>query len=335
MNKFLFICKERKTSYGISFGLFNSARFVSESIKEMSDFESKVIFVKDMNEIDKFVTEYNPTHVFIEALWVTKEKFLQLFKYKRHIERKWIIRIHSKGPFLANEGNAFGWMNDYIELGKEYPLYISVNNLEFSIDLNKIDYKNIYLPNIYFPKFDNFCKIKDKEHFDIGCFGAIRPMKNHLQQAIAAIRFANDKKLNLRFHINGNRLEQNGDKVLSNLRSLFNNSKYELVEHDWMNHEKFINVIRQMDMGLQISFSESFNIVTADFVANNIPIVVSKDFNWLPFWIKSSCTDTDEILNKMNLIYHLPIVNILNKTYLKGYNIRANCIWNNYIHGKL
>ena len=64
--------------------------------------------------------------------------------------------------------------------------------------------------------------------------------------------------------------------------SLFkNNPKHELVEYDWLTHDDFIDVVQSMDLGMQVSFTETFNIVTADFVNNNIPVVVSKEIPWV------------------------------------------------------
>ena len=61
----LFICKER--SYGVSYGLINSAQFVANFLNK-NGVESHVITVIDNNDIDREVTKYKPTHVFIEAL---------------------------------------------------------------------------------------------------------------------------------------------------------------------------------------------------------------------------------------------------------------------------
>jgi hypothetical protein len=101
--KALFICKNRNDSYGVSFGLLNSAKFISDFLTD-SGMESQVVQVIDANGIDKVVTEYNPTHVFVEAIFVTADKFRELLSIKRHQDRIWVVRIHSKFPFLANEG---------------------------------------------------------------------------------------------------------------------------------------------------------------------------------------------------------------------------------------
>lgn len=71
---------------------------------------------------------------------------------------------------------------------------------------------------------------------DIGCFGAVRPLKNQLMQAIAAISFARSRGLHLRFHMNGTRIE-GGGPVLKNITAMFARSPdAELVLHPWFDH---------------------------------------------------------------------------------------------------
>ena len=51
--------------------------------------------------------------------------------------------------------------------------------------------------------------------------------------------------------------------MYKNLESLFARGKHALITHRWSPHDEFIEVVRQMDLGLQVSLSESYNIVAA------------------------------------------------------------------------
>ena len=336
-NRILFICKKRIDSYGNSFGLINSANFVSNFLND-SCIESKVITVIDSNFIDKEVTKYDASHIFIEALFVAPEKMKEILSLPRHKYRKWIVRIHSRIPFLANEGIAMKWISEYSKLQKEFKnLYIAPNDYETKNDLKNIfGRKWVYLPNIYqVPKY-KYEKIfqKDESILDIGCFGAIRPMKNHLIQTIAAIKFAKKYQKKLRFHINANRTEQNGDQVLKNIRELFYTDKEnELVEHQWLTHKDFINLVKNMDIGLQVSFSESFNIVAADFVSSGIPIVVSPEIKWANFLYKADPNSSEDIVNTLELAMNLKPFKIhnINKINLAIYNSCSSEKWLDFI----
>jgi hypothetical protein len=343
--RLLFICKERLPynfgpSLGVkqegSYGLINSCKLVGKYLqKQDSTLEYKVVSVVDNNSIDKEVHLYKPTHVFIEALWVVPEKFEVLLPKYPNV--KWAVRIHSKTPFLANEGAAFDWISRYIDIKRKYKNFtLAGNDYEYSTDMNAVycTYLMENLPNLYpiSTKF-RFKYQQDTNEINIGCFGALRPMKNQLQQAIAAIMYANALGKHLKFHINGNRAEQKGDQVLKNLIALFDKVPHELVLHGWYPHQEFIELVKTMDVGLQVSFSESFNIVAADFVANDIPIVVSEDIRWASSLYMAETTIADDIMKKIDFAYKWRSFNFqyLNKLGLDKYNIEGAKFWKKYL----
>jgi len=330
--KILFICKKRNSSYGCSYGLINSCAFVCNELRRHG-VSARTITVIDNNCIDREVTLDNPTHVFIEALWVVPEKMELLINL--HSKIKWFVRIHSKIPFLANEGVAFDWLKKYHEISKRHPkrLFLSANSMDV-VDTFKdcFDIDVIYHPNIYSPPeytIEDSKPIQQDDFIDIGCFGAIRPMKNQLYQAMAAISFANKIGKRVKFHINSDRTEQKGESVLKNIETCFENTKHILVKHNWMEHKTFIEIVREMDLGMQVSMSETFNIVAADFVSNNIPIVGSKDISWLNFLYKAEPTDIDNIVWKLYIAYYGKYVNlqVLNTIGLESYNLRSTSAW--------
>ena len=292
--------------YCMSSGLRNSAKFVVDMLNE-NGVEASLVEVVDNNDIDREVTKYKPTHVIIEAYWVVPDKFDVLSKL--HPNVKWIIRNHSELPFLANEGIALDWTMKYMN---KKNVYVSPNNIlgykdllnivEAQKDLKTAREKIIYLPN-YYKITTEFAKRKTIEYrVHVGCFGAVRPFKNHLVQASAAIKFAMDNDLILYFHVNVARIENHGNPALKSLRSLFANldsSRFKLVEHGWLEHADFLKLVASMDIGLQVSFTESFNIVAADFVSQGIPIVVSKEIEWMPNQNFAEVTDSADIAQKM------------------------------------
>lgn len=306
----LFILKYRQHSGGQGLlkhsGLYNSATFVHDMLVK-NGYHSSLEQVVDNNEINKYVTRHRPDIVIIEALWVVPEKFEVLRKLHPHV--KWIIRLHSELPFLANEGIALDWINKYIV---QPNVFVSANSPRAQHDLrqyfNNVDKKLVnklvYLPN-YYPTTKHAVdgKLFDKGgYINVGCFGAIRPMKNHLIQAAAAVEFAEQKNLRCRFHINAGRVEARGDEVLKNLRAFFAafNGKHVLVEHGWLERHDFLDLVRAMDIGLQVSLSETFNIVSADFVSQDVPIVTSREVMWMPKFFTASPNNTESIICAMN-----------------------------------
>jgi hypothetical protein len=328
--------------YGSSFGLRNSAAFVANYLNEQG-IPSKVVLVVDSNDIDREVTQYNPSHVIIEALWVPPAKFIELFAIPRHQSRKWIVRIHSLPGFLANEGIAFRWLNEYGNIDFDN-FMIAPNTAEFTNDLEDVlGLYTIYLPNIYQPLrkhvFHDFKKeiqkdIDGHEYINIGCFGAIRPLKNHLTQAIAAIEFAEGMDKKVKFHINSTRIEQKGESVYQNLQSLFYGSNgHKLICHHWMNHHDFLRILKSMDIGMQVSFTESFNIVTADYVYCDVPVVVSPAVTWLSSIYQADPNSTRDIIDKLRMSRFLAKIGLqkFNKCSLKRYNRHAKEIWLDFL----
>lgn len=322
---------EKKAPYSyFSSGLLNSATQVHEMLQS-HDVHSKLVQVIDNNGIDKEVSSYKPTDVIIEALWVVPEKFEVL--QKLHPKVRWIIRLHSETPFMANEGIAMDWVMKYVTYKN---VYVAVNSERMLGDLKAIlsekqQRKLMYLPNYYDLEKNRERNIptalKDKSNIlDIACFGAIRPLKNQLIQAMAAIQYAKEVGKKLRFHINGSRIENNGNNVYKNIVALFDNldhSRFVLVEHPWLEPKDFRKLCSLMDMGMQVSFSETHNIVSCDFVAQNVPIVVSKEIDWAacPSQVEDP-TDIREIVETMHIVKALSKIGLtyLNKWSLGRYN---------------
>ena len=336
----LFIVKERNV-YGTktrAYGLFNSCNFVARKMREEGH-EANVVQVIDNNCIDKYVTQYKPTHCFIEALWVVPSKFEVLAKL--HPGVKWIIRLHSMVPFLSSEGMAFEWINEYLELKKKgIDISISCNNEKAYNDLREI-YGSVisYTPNIYFPDTyteprTRFCIEKFEDDLHIGCFGALRVMKNHPQQAIWAIDFANNINKKMFFHVNISEHEQReASPILRNLRAIFANTRHELVEHLWYEHVDFLQLVKEMDLGMQISFSETFNITAADFVFCNIPIVVSNEIQFVQEAFRVNPTDKHATVRALNAAYYgtLSHVQRENLNLLNRHNNDAVKTWLKFV----
>jgi hypothetical protein len=349
--KLLFILK-RKNNYstmvdsniGMSTGLYNSSHFMVEMLNQ-NGIESIISVVVDNNEIDREVTKHKPSHVIIEALWVIPSKFGVLCRL--HPKVKWIIRLHSEIPFLANEGSALDWIGDYLDYDN---VYIATNAPGITKELKeftwykfdrwdeKIKRKIIYLPNYYPQDYKDKDYIRGKEYIDISCFGAIRPMKNHLLQAIAAIRFADTIGKKLRFHINSGRIEQNGDPVYKNLMSLFSHvydSGHRLVRHEWCPREEFLKICEKMDIGMQVSFSETFNIVAADLVSQGVPVIASSELPWINPIYTAKPTKSGKIYRALLLTYLFPKINTLSNQYLlKRYTDKSKKIWIDYFKNK-
>ena len=297
----LFVLKLRDGPYGdgygwggecgdkpLSSGLFNSARFVAEMLAN-NGIPTKLVHVKDGNQIHREVVAFNATDVVIEAFWCPPYKFDDLRRVLPKV--RFIVRNHSDMPFLASEGMAIGWSLDYLTkpnvvLAPNSPRML--DDMRFIAATRRPDWSRAellrrvpYLPN-YYP---TPCKPPplhpDDGVLDVGCFGAIRPLKDQLSQAFAALMFAQRIGRYLRFHINGKRIEMNGGPVRKSLDALFRDQpNAELICHDWLDHDDFKRLVSMMDLVSCVSFSETFCIVAADAVSEGVPMVCSAQVPW-------------------------------------------------------
>lgn len=342
--KVLFILKRREDynqenhySPGLITGLYNSASFLVDMLND-NLIESKLVVVTDNNDIDREVTQYKPTHVIIEALWVVPEKFEIL--QKLHPTAKWIIRLHSELPFISGEGMAMNWLGEY---SNHHNVIIACNSPKMMHEIKKFitrkctrqaANKVILLPNYYPQNYKPAKSInKSSGYIDIGCFGAIRPMKNHLIQAFSAMSFAESIGKTLRFHINSNRIEMQGEPVYNNLNAMFiHNTNASLVDHGWIgDRDKFLELCESMDIGMQCSFSETFNIVGADFISQGVPFVSSQEIPWSSKAFSAHPTDSEDILFNLQLAYTWPKINVWhNRAGLNKYTNQSRSTWLKY-----
>lgn len=337
MKKILFILKKRNTysndgNYStVDSGLYNSAKFVNEMLVT-NNVSSTLVQVVDNNEIDKYCSIHKPDIVIIEAIWVVPSKFEILQKLHPHI--KWIIRLHSELPFLANEGIAITWLKEYVKYDN---VYIGSNSLYLIDALSPYLESNIlYLPN-YYKVTNDMPSLKNDSWnhcINIGIFGAIRPMKNTLTQAVAAINYADSINKKLRLHVNSSRVEQKGENVLKNLRALFVDTKHELVEHTWLKRDEFINLVGTMDICLQVSLSETYNIVAADVINKGVPVVTSNEIPFVNYF--STVKSNKDVTNMINAIsFNLMFKSVLtkvNKILLMINSRRAKMVWIKFIN---
>ena len=348
MTRVLFILK-RKHDYSalaadanvlsVSTGLYNSANYMVELLKPMVD-EVGIVVVTDNNDIDREVRKFNPTHVIIEALWVVPEKFEVLTKL--HPKVQWIVRLHSEVPFIASEGISMDWIGRYLDypnvlIGVNAPRMLQSVRSFLKAKTGYLSDDEIFQRTIYMP---NYYPVEGAKAYDfstspdvvkIGCFGAVRPLKNQLAQALAAVEFAKSHGKGLEFHINSSRVEMNGSPILKNLVQMFDHlgPRYVLVCHEWMPREEFLKVVGSMDILMQVSFSETFNIVAADATVMGVPVVGSSEIPWLCVF-KADPTSQTSMIRALNWASFVPsIAVLLNQLSLRRYDRKTKQVWAN------
>jgi hypothetical protein len=86
---------------------------------------------------------------------------------------------------------------------------------------------------------------------------------------------------------------------------------------------------------MQLSFTESFNIVSADFINNNRLIIVSEAIDWLFPLVTVSTIDYEEATQKIIYAYNHRngiILKAREKKHLQEYNDNAEHEWMKFLH---
>jgi hypothetical protein len=240
------------------------------------------------------------THVIVSApSWVEPENFHGMCLAYPNVE--FVQLNHSGCAFLSIDRNGIKNIRACLDLSVMlHNMRVAGNNPRFVDWINRtfdIGIGCLLLPNLY--DVQSFVKpyVWPRPHghvIKIGSFGAWRPWKNQLNAAMAAVQIANSLGVELELYINTGRMESHigGQRLGESRQELFENLRgHKLVEVPWERWAKFRHTVGQMHLLLQPSFSETFNVVSADGIAQGVATVGSAAIEWLP---RRWMADTDD-----------------------------------------
>jgi len=256
--------------------------------------QADIAAVWTVDDVRKALQNNGPTHAIVEAPWISAANMQALVT-----ENPWthfVVRSHSQIGFLQVEAGAIQILRELLVM-QEMNLNLTVAaNTKKLKDFFEKTYGSrcLYLPNLY--DLERVSRKRDESHqhrkLRVASFGALRLLKNHTTAAAAALLMAERRQADLEFHVNVNREENAGAKgILQSIRNMFNGLTWaKLVEVPWAPWASFRHTVRHMDLCLQASHTETFNIVTADAIAEGVPSVTSSAIEWVP---KSWHADAD------------------------------------------
>lgn len=253
-----------------------------------------------VDSIDHVITamqSYKAPAVMFEGMWVDEAGFRRIKALFPNTEL--FVHIHSHVAFLTAEAMAFHNLKMYQTMGVK----VVFNNYKTMAALNLKN--SLFLPNIYTCHFYDRILGTDSGTINIGCHGSLRPLKNQVLQAACAIQYAEISGKKLNFHMNLDRSENSGVDVHASLKGLFSlYPNHTLVNDPWLRQYDFIQACRKLDLGMQISMSETFNLVSADYVAAGIPILVSSEIDWACPESTTETTCADSIIADIRYAIH-------------------------------
>ncbi len=237
------------------------------------------------------------THVVVSAPWIPSSEWQSIISDFPDI--KFAVNCHSNVGFLQADTNGMKLVREAMEIERgSSNFHLAGNCLRFCNWVSRAYHAPCtYLPNLYY--LDSAMPRAAASYgggtLRIGAFGATRPLKNFMSAAAAALEISSSMRVPMEFWVSSGRNE-GGSGVLDSVRAMFHGLPHvKLVEAGWQSWPKFRETVRHMHLLLQPSYTESFNMVTADGIAEGVPSVVSDAIDWAPQHWKAPADDVCEI----------------------------------------
>jgi hypothetical protein len=237
------------------------------------------------------------THVVVSAPWLQTADLARLCA--DFPETRFAVNCHSNLGFLQADPSAMRLVREGLDLGRctwNFQIAANCERLARWIE-SAYGAPCLRLPNVYYlgdgvtPKRELY----SAGTLRIGAFGATRALKNLLTAAGAAVEIANARRADLEFWISSGRNEGAGPVVEAVKQMMNGLAHVKLIENGWQTWPQFRQTVRHMHLLLQPSYTESFNVVTADGVAEGVPSVVSDAIEWAPASWKAKVDDAGDI----------------------------------------
>lgn len=236
------------------------------------------------------------THVVISAPWISIWDLEAMLNHFKHTQ--FVILSHSNVGFLQADADGMHLLREYHVLARKYHnLRVGGNSAKF-VEWMRAAYGRedvVLLPNLY-PLDDNV-QPKVWQHtspLKIGAFGAVRPQKNFMTAAAAALIISRELKIPVELHMSFGG-EGDGQLTAPAIDQMLRGTQVTIVRHNWAYWDDFIKLVEQMDLMIQVSYTESFNMVTADGISVGIPSVVSPAIYWAPERWKAEPDDAQDV----------------------------------------
>jgi glycosyltransferase involved in cell wall biosynthesis len=199
---------------------------------------------------------------------------------------------------LHGDFRGIGNFRNYADLTNDFPnLHVAGNSASFVDWFSEAyDVKMLLLPDLYsIGPMEHRKPWKHPRVLNVGAFGALRSEKNLPSATAAALIMQRRLNVQVRFHMNQGG-ERKGGNILATIDQMSQGIPgFDVFKHRWTDWKQFIKLVQGMDLLIQPSYTESFNLVTADGIACGVPTVVSEAIRWAPGSWKADSDDPNDI----------------------------------------
>lgn len=314
-------------------GLVNNAMWTLKMLRSIG-VDCRIARVWNALDIEKAVLHNQATHCVIEAQFLATNDLRDLICNFPNV--KFVQRCHSQVPFLATAPNDIKLLLEYLYLqDASHNLQVGSNSTRFNEWIEEAYRQHcLFLPNAYIMHRPGTCYHPPKVNKDtikVGCFGAIRILKNQATAAAAALMMARRLGKSLEFYMNAGR-EEKGNGVLQSIKNMFKGlhwAKLHLIP--WADWAHFNQLVSTMDLCYQLSSTETFNLCSADACANGVPSVVGDAIEWCPpSWMAEIDSPVDASRVGINLLTN-PLAILDGQKALEKYCEMSIRVWKKWL----
>lgn len=247
------------------------------------------------------------THVIISSpAWVPPTRLAQFCVEFPDIE--FVQLSHSGLAYLSIDKFGIRNIRGAIDLEhSHHNLRVAGNNPRFKKWISRTFGINcLLLPNLYDTQsfVQRIPRRKVGSTLRVGSFGASRPWKNQLVAAEGAVALARRLGVDLELYVNSKRPD-GGERMIESRAELFDNlDGAKIIDIPWEPWPKFRKTVSQMHLLISPSFDETFNVVTADGIAEGVPSVAAPSLEWTPTsWWCEPCDPESVVKVGMRLLH--------------------------------
>lgn len=279
-------------------GLGVTAQYTAKTLRSqrVNAVATPIYGADDLGEIIR--KDATISHVVICAFWIPTKNLADLAR--RYPEVKFALNCHSNVGFLQAEPPAIKLLREAIDLETGTSnVFASVNNRRLRAILQNMYGRPVqFLPNLYYlhgrEPIHRPCWNGGK--IRIGAFGSMRVYKNFSSAVCAAIEISFQMRNDVELWVNSGRTDGDGNQVYRTALAWTEGlPNVTLKEFPWASWPEFKRKVGAMHLLLQPSYTETFNNVTADGVAEGVPSVVSDTIDWAPNSWMANNDDPQEI----------------------------------------
>src|ERR1051326_4036722 len=276
------------------------------------------------------------THIVISAPWIPTLELQALTLDYPNIQ--WAMNCHSNVGFLQADVRGVQYFREALALERaahnshaagNSPLFPAWVEETFTVPCP-------WLPNLYY--LDRHTPTQrtpwHRGVLRIGSFSARRPLKTLLRAAAAALDIGVALRTDLEFWVNSGRAEGGGGTVEQAILALYAGlPQAKVVQQPWQPWPDFRRTVSHMALLIQPSYTESFSMVTADAIAEGVPVVGTDVLYWLPPHWQAPADQAHEVARVGLSLLQNPHAPREGLEALQGHDAAGTRAWVSYLTG--